>query len=64
MFALQNGMCEFKRQNVGATEKSCMDIKHQSEDDLQKAVATEGPISVAMDAGHKSFQLYRYGMSV
>jgi len=55
----QNGICHFKAANIGATEKSCMDIKKESEDDLQKAVAMEGPISVAIDAGHRSFQLYK-----
>ena len=56
---IQNGFCKFKKNDVGATEKGCMDIKMDSEMDLQKAVATVGPISVAMDAGHNSFQLYR-----
>lgn len=58
----KNGFCKFKKNDVGATEKGCMDIKMNSEMDLQKAVATVGPISVAMDAGHNSFQLYRSGV--
>jgi len=49
----------FNPANVGATETSCMDIKVGSEDDLQAAVATVGPISVAIDASHSSFQMYR-----
>jgi len=56
---LQNGKCKFNPSNVGATEKSCSDIKTGSEDDLQSAVATVGPISVGIDASHPSFQLYR-----
>ena len=55
----QDGSCRFKEADVGATEKGCMDIKEGSEDDLQAAVASVGPISVAIDAGHASFQLYR-----
>ena len=56
---IQDGKCKFNKQNIGAVEKSCMDIKKESEQDLQKAVAMEGPISVAIDASHNSFQLYK-----
>ncbi|XP_060582680.1 procathepsin L-like isoform X2 [Ruditapes philippinarum] len=58
----KNGDCEFKREDIGATETSCKDIKLGSEDDLQAAVATVGPISKGIDASHPSFQLYRSGV--
>jgi len=54
--------CRFKRNDVGATDTGFTDIQHGSEDMLQQALATVGPISAAMDAGHKSFQLYRSGI--
>ncbi|XP_060582679.1 procathepsin L-like isoform X1 [Ruditapes philippinarum] len=58
----KNGDCEFKKEDIGATETSCMDIKIGSEDDLQAAVATVGPIAIGIDASHPSFQLYRSGV--
>ncbi|XP_048749306.1 procathepsin L-like [Ostrea edulis] len=58
----KNGKCHFKASDVGATETSHKDIKSGSEDDLQQAVATIGPISVGIDASHSSFQLYRRGV--
>ncbi|XP_049272856.1 procathepsin L isoform X2 [Rhipicephalus sanguineus] len=54
--------CRFKKDDVGATDTGFVDIEQGSEDDLKKAVATVGPISVAIDAGHSSFQLYSEGV--
>ncbi|XP_067942044.1 cathepsin L-like [Watersipora subatra] len=58
----KNGRCHFKAANVGATDSSFVDIKEGDESALQNAVAAVGPISVAIDASHSSFQLYRSGV--
>jgi len=54
--------CRFDAKNVGATDTGFTDIKSKDEDELKKAVATVGPISVAIDASHASFQLYKHGI--
>jgi len=54
--------CTFKRQDVGAEDTGYVDLPQGDEEALKTAVATQGPISVAIDAGHKSFQLYRGGV--
>jgi len=54
--------CRFKAENVGATDTGFTDIKSKDESALQEAVANVGPISVAIDAGHSSFQLYKHGV--
>jgi cathepsin L len=54
--------CRFDAKKVGATDSGCKDIKQLSEEDLQDAIATVGPVSVAIDAAHSSFQLYKSGV--
>ncbi|KAK6183413.1 hypothetical protein SNE40_010902 [Patella caerulea] len=54
--------CLFKRENVGATLKSYVDLPKGSEATLHKAVAMVGPISVAIDAEHTSYQFYQKGV--
>ncbi|KAG9268256.1 cathepsin L1-like [Astyanax mexicanus] len=57
-----DGDCRFKPDSVGATCTGFVDITSGDEKALQEAVATIGPISVAIDAGHSSFQLYESGI--
>lgn len=54
--------CHFNKQNVGATDKGFVDIPQGDEEAMKKAVATVGPISVAIDASHESFQFYSEGV--
>jgi len=54
--------CQFKAASVGATDTGFVDITSKDENALQTAVANIGPISVAIDASHTSFQLYKSGI--
>lgn len=56
--------CAFKPANVGATDTGFHDIEAGSEDDLVSAIASVGPISVAIDASQSSFQFYHTGVYV
>jgi len=54
--------CKFNAANVGATDNGFTDVKSQDENALQQAIATVGPISVAIDASQDSFQFYSSGV--
>nr|ANH58182.1 cathepsin L-a [Azumapecten farreri] len=54
--------CHFIKTEVKANCTGCMDIESGDEDNLKKAVGSIGPISVAIDASHQSFQLYKSGV--
>ena len=58
----QDETCKFKKANIGATDSGFVDIKSGDEDALALAVAAHGPISVGIDASHKSFQFYSHGI--
>jgi cathepsin L len=61
-YTAQDGSCHFKPSHVGATVAGFKDIPTGDEKALQQAVATVGPISVAIDASQFSFQLYSGGV--
>lgn len=54
--------CHYSKQNVGATDKGFVDIPEGDEEALMKAVASVGPVSVAIDASQESFQFYSEGV--
>jgi len=61
-YEAKDDRCRFKPRNVGATDTGFIDIPEGSEDKLKEAVATVGPVSVAIDASHESFQFYSKGV--
>ncbi len=54
--------CHFKKRNVGAEDTGYVDVPQGNEDALAKAVASVGPVSIAIDASHQSFQFYSHGV--
>jgi cathepsin L len=53
--------CRFQPTDIGATDTGFTNIQEGSEEDLKEAVATVGPVSVAIDATH-AFQFYSGGV--
>ncbi|CAB0017268.1 unnamed protein product [Nesidiocoris tenuis] len=57
----EDDQCRYKKSAVGATDSGFVDIPEGDEEKLKSAVATVGPVSVAIDASHPSFQSYSEG---
>ena len=56
-----DGVCRFKKDYVGATVTGFTDLPKGDEAKMKEAVAMVGPVSVAIDASHQSFQLNESG---
>jgi len=54
--------CRYHREDRGATDIGFVDIKQGDEDELKSALATVGPVSIAIDASQSSFQFYSEGV--
>lgn len=61
-YEAKNGKCRYKPANKGADDIGHVDITPGDEEALLEALATVGPLSVAIDASHTSFQLYHSGV--
>ena len=61
---LKQGKCRFKKKFVGATCSGYTDIPSGKEDLLKEAIATVGPVSVAIDVTEDKFMLYKEGILV
>ncbi|XP_054765328.2 procathepsin L-like [Lytechinus pictus] len=58
----ESQICQYNPSCDSAEVTGYVDIKRQDEDALKSAVALVGPISVAIDASHYSFQFYHSGV--
>lgn len=55
-------MCKANISVCGASISSYKVVKSGAEDDLISAIATQGPISIAIDASLKTFDFYSNGV--
>ncbi|XP_072932408.1 cathepsin L-like peptidase [Epargyreus clarus] len=61
-YEAKDGKCRYNLKNSGAEVVGFVDVTAGNEQELLAAVATVGPVSVAIDASHLSFQLYSDGV--
>ena len=54
--------CHFDKTHIGAKDTGFVDLPAGDEEKLKIALATQGPISIAIDAGNPSFMQYQGGV--
>jgi cathepsin L len=60
-YEAENDICRYNPRNSGADDVGFVDIPMGDEEKLKAAVATIGPVSVAIDASHENFHFYSNG---
>lgn len=58
----QDDKCRYNPDNSGATDKGFVDLPEGDEEALMHALATVGPVSIAIDASSEKFQFYKKGV--
>jgi len=58
----QDGYCRADKATVGLKIKGWVNVTSGSQEALKVAIASRGPVSVAIDAGHKSLSFYSNGV--
>ena len=62
MLSIQEQGCSFEKSQAIAQIDDYRQLQKGNEDNLMSAIATIGPITVAIDASHRSFQFYSSGI--
>lgn len=60
----RDDVCRYKKEDEGAEDIGFVDVESGNEEKLMHAVASVGPVSIAIDASHESFQFYSSGVYV
>lgn len=58
----QVGQCRYSPSYRAAEDTGYVDVPQGDENALKAAVASVGPVSIAIDAGHSSFHFYHTGV--
>lgn len=61
-YEAKDDKCHYDPSHSGATDKGFVDIPEGDEKALLEAVATVGPVSIAIDASSNKFQFYKKGV--
>lgn len=62
LFRVQDGYCHTKEATIGAKISGYVNVTSGDQAALKIAIAQKGPVAVGIDASHKSFSFYSFGV--